>query len=235
MAPEKAINFINSSDNVYYKFKTKIFFLVGTIFLCVIQNLINVFSFNNNLNLIDLYVSICFSSCAFIAFIGSFITKNTTIMYLTYGTGLLIISSYLSYFSLRVTIFPSEALCGLMGLTVWIVASIICIISIISNINKDYYNKTNSDTQLYLSGNDGKRYGIIITWKTIAVFVVYIFASIFVTIIFFLYPDSVSATKNIVSKIFQLGLFYCSFTLSCCLLFSWKLIIKFVIKLKYKI
>lgn len=228
------VSFVNSQDGIRYDFKTKLLYFLGLIFLCVAQILINTYVDHYPFSYVDFITSICYLGCCSIVFFISFILKKQKYKYLTYGTGYLLISSYLCYFAMRITLFPLSAWYGFIGIALWMIVSVVCIASINSNIKKGYYNQ-DSAAILSETSKDGVKYGVVITWKTFLQASLYVLVILGVIVVYSLFPEIFTATDRTFSKIFQIGLLCCLFILSFVASFAWKLIIKFFIMVKYKL
>ncbi len=231
MVPENIDNFIRSRDTIYFNIKTKLLFFIGIIVLCGLQIGFDIYITGDTVDLVDLVVALCHITLSLIFFILSFILRNEGCKYVIYGGGLIIIAHYLSYFIFRYFLYPFNAFWGFGGTIFWILSSCVCILSIKSNIKNNCYK--NEDSQFETIAEDGKKYCIVITWRTFLLAGIYIALCIGISVIYFIFSDTFTATEQSLSIAFQLGLIWCLAAINFFAIFSWKLIIKYVYINKY--
>lgn len=233
-------NFIESKDNVYFKYKTDCLFHGTLIIFCAMSILLYLFKAEYKffqgtffgfvfaiviaaLDIINVLVKLC-------------LRKKFQHAY--YGVSVVLISLYLNYFAVKTGMYPFNQLYWLLAVGIWIVTALFTVYSIVDNIKNDRYNPNSENTYFFKDqgkDNNGKKYGIVITKHTIIIASIYVIAAIGLISVYFTNKDLFEESGKLIIDYSQVGLICCTLFLSCFANFGWKLIVKqyYINKVKY--
>lgn len=236
---KNVINFLDSKDNLYDDFRVskKLIMLCLLLFFCALEIIFFIFDIKfmgKIVTILDLVFAIFFAVCGIVNFIIGCVSDRVQIHYVHYGVIFLLLSCYMFYIAIRIALFPLNEFFGFLGMGIWILISIICLLGIFSNIKHDYYNNCSKKIFWLKDEKSDMKYGIVITKYTIIGGLIVGAVAITLALLYFAFPAFTSSEKTF-ARVWQLGLVYCLLMLSYIAHFGWKLIIKQFFIHKYDI
>lgn len=234
--PENIINFLNSKDMVYDDFRIgkKLIFLLFFFVFTVLETIFFVFDIKflgKTVTILDLVVVGLFSLIEIINFIIGCVKDPVQIHYLYYGIIFLLLSCYFFYLATRLAVCVLSEWFGFLGIAVWVLVSIICILGVLNNIKHDLYNVQSKQIVWIREKSNNEDYGIVVTRYTVFGGLAVSIYAIVLAIIFFavlpeFFPELLNTSSGRTEEIAQLIIFIGLLLLGYIANFGWKLVIK---------